>query len=94
MKEKSFKYSLANDDLVIIEIRKVRDSKYKDGLMFTFRCMSANGETLFAIENSHGKPHMHWRERKEYADYDCKTAMQKFDEMLREHKRKTSQRGD
>ncbi len=91
MKEKIYKYPLDNNDLVIYEIREVNDSKYKDGIMYTLHCMSADGKTLFAIENSHGKPHIHWRGRKEDADYGWKTAIQKFEEMLKEHKRKTGQ---
>lgn len=88
MKERCFQYALRNDDIVIVEIKKVYDSKYQDGIMYTFRCMSSNGETLFAIENSHGRPHIHYRHTKESADYDWKTAWDKFDEMVREHKRK------
>ncbi len=94
MREKSYKYSLDNDDLVIIETKKVHDSKYNGGIMFTFRCMSADGALLFAIENSHGQPHIHWRDRKENVNYDWRTALQKFDEMLNEHKRKIDPRVD
>ncbi len=88
MKERSSQYALRNDDIVIMEIRKVDDTKYQGGIMYTFRCMSANGETLFAIENSHGKPHIHYQHRKESVEYDWKTAWDKFDEMVQEHKKK------
>ncbi len=92
MKETYFKYALQNDDLVIVEIRRVRSPKYIDGIMFTFRCMSANGETLFAIENSHGQPHMHLKGKKEDVDYDWKIAYGRFDGMVAEHKKKIMQR--
>lgn len=91
MRERSYQYELGNGDKVICEMRKVNDARYKEGVMYTFRCMSASGRTLFAVENSHGKPHIHWREKKEEVDWDCDTAYVKFDEMLREHKQKTNQ---
>ena len=87
MRERSFQYELDNGDKVICEMKKVKDSRYKEGVMYTFRCMSADDVTLFAIENSHGKPHIHLKGRKEDVDWDWKTAYWKFDEMLREHKR-------
>jgi hypothetical protein len=92
MKEKSYQYALNNDDLVIVEIKIVGDPKYNEGVMFTFRCMSSSGETLFAIENSHGKPHMHLGKRKQEAPSGWEAALHKFSEMLREHKKKIGQR--
>ena len=91
MKEKIYGYQLGNGDFVIVEVRKVNDSRYKEGIMYTLRCMSADGQTLFAIENSHGQPHIHWRDRKEDVEYGWKTAILKFEEMLKEHKRKIGQ---
>jgi hypothetical protein len=91
MKEKHVQYALRNHDLVIIEIKPVDDPRYADGVMFTFRCMSADGKTLFAIENSHGKPHMHLKERKEDVDWGWETAYMKFEEMIAEHKRRIGQ---
>jgi hypothetical protein len=92
MKEKHVEYALWNNDKAIIEIRKVKDPKYAEGVIFTFRCMSSEGKTLFAIENSHGQPHLHWRNRKEDVDWDWKTAYMKFDEMMDEHMKKIGQR--
>ena|SRR3989338_6596821 len=91
MRERTFKYSLRNNDLVICEVRCVKGTKYEGGVMFTFRCMSSDGKTLFAIENSHGQPHIHLGGRRESVEYDWKTAYWKFDQMLREHKRKIGQ---
>jgi len=88
VKEKHYQYSLDNGDLVIIDVRLVPDSKYRGGVMFTFRCMSQKGETRFAVENSHGEPHIHAKGRKEPLDCDWKAAHRKFDEMLGEHIRK------
>lgn len=79
---------LANKDRVVIEVLDVGNPIYKDGIMYTFRCMTKNGEQLFAIENSHGQPHVHSRARKENVDYDWKTAIQKFEDMVKEHKEK------
>jgi hypothetical protein len=90
MKEKAYQYPLANGDLVVIEVRLVGNEKFKDGVMFTFRCMSSGGQILFAVENSHGKPHIHKGARKEGADLDWKAAFAKFDEMLLAHKKKTA----
>ena len=91
MRERSFQYELDNGDRVICEMKRVRDSRYKEGVMYTFRCMSADGRTLFAVENSHGKPHIHWRDRKEDVDWGWETAYMKFDKMLREHKSRIGQ---
>ena len=92
MKERNYSYSLINDDLVIYELKKVNDTKYKDGVMYTFRCMSADGDTLFAVENSHGKPHIHLKGRKEDVDWDWQTSLWKFKEMLVEHEKRIRQR--
>ena len=88
MRERSFKYEFNNGDKVICEMKNVKDARYKDGVMYTFRCMSADGDTLFAVENSHGQPHIHLKGRKEGMDWDWKTAYWKFYEMLQEHKKK------
>ena len=89
MRERSYQYELANGDKVICEMRRVNDPRYPEGVIYTFRCMSSGGKTLFAVENSHGKSHVHWRNRKEFVDWDCETAHWKFHEMLKEHKLKT-----
>ncbi|MCX6771406.1 MAG: hypothetical protein NTX79_05105 [Candidatus Micrarchaeota archaeon] len=79
---------LDNGDKVIVEILKVGNPKYKDGIIYTFRCMGKDGEVVFAIENSHGQPHIHRREKKESVDYGWKTAYLKFEEMVDERERK------
>ncbi len=79
---------LANKDRVVIEVLEVDNPIYKDGIMYTFRCMTKGGEHLFAIENSHGSPHIHRGAKRENVDYDWKTAIMKFEEMVREHKEK------
>ena len=79
---------LPNGDRVILEILKVDNPAYKDGVIYTFRCISENGETLFAVENSHGKPHIHLKDRKVETDWDWEQALAKFDEMVREHSKR------
>lgn len=79
---------LVNGDRVIVEILKVGDPKFKDGIVYTFRCMGEDGNVVFAIENSHGKPHIHKRDRKENVDYDWKTAYLKFEEMVDEREKR------
>jgi len=75
---------LMNGDKVIVEILKVGSEKYKDGIIYTFRYMGEDGKVVFAIENSHGQPHIHMRDRKENVDYDWKTAYLKFEELVDE----------
>lgn len=79
---------LDNEDKVIVEILKVDSPKYKDGVIYTFRCMGKDGEVVFAIENSHGQPHIHRKDRKESVDYDWKTAYLKFEEMVDEREKR------
>lgn len=85
---KKYEYWLPNRDRVIVEVLDVGNPRYKDGIMYTFRCMGESGQLRFAIENSHGQPHIHRRTRKEVVDYDWKTAFAAFDGMLREHAKK------
>ncbi len=73
---------LMNNDRIIVEILKVDNPKFKDGIIYTFRCMDKDGRIVFAIENSHGQPHVHRRAKKEGVDYDWKTAYLKFEEMV------------
>ncbi|GEM_PF-1046347 len=86
---KKYERPLPDGGIAIVEIIDIGDPKYRDGIMYTFRCMSEDGKMLFAVENSHGKPHIHWRNKKEYVDLDWKAAFLKFDEMLEEHIGKT-----
>ena len=86
---KNFERRLSNGDRAIIEVIDVNDPKYEDGVMYTFRCLSENGETLFAVENSHGVPHVHLKGRKFETNWGWKIAFEKFDEMLRERIRET-----
>lgn len=85
---KKHEYWLPNRDRVIVEVIDVGNPAYKDGIMYTFRCMKEDGEQLFAVENSHGRPHIHRKGRKEFVDYDWKAAFAAFDGMLKEHVKK------
>ena len=82
---------LQNKDRVIVEVLDVGNPVYEGGIMFTFRCMSEAGQQLFAIENSHGQPHLHLKGRKENMDCGWKAALAKFEEMVSEHKRKIAE---
>jgi hypothetical protein len=84
---KKYERYLPNGDRAIVEVIDVDDWKYEDGIMYTFRCISWKGETLFAVENSHGKPHVHLKGKKEGTNWNWKVAFQKFDQMLRERLR-------
>jgi hypothetical protein len=79
---------LENGDRVIVEILKVDSQKYRDGVIYTFRCIGKDRKTVFAIENSHGKPYIHKGERKEDVDFDWKTAYLKFEEMVDEREKR------
>jgi hypothetical protein len=79
---------LMNNDRVIVEILKVDNPKFKDGIIYTFRCMDEDGQIIFAIENSHGQPHIHLRTKKVNVDYDWKTAYLKFENMVDEREKK------
>ena len=83
---------LSNGDRVIVEAIDVGNPIYKDGIMYTFRCIDENGETLFAIENSHGKPHIHMKGRKIDVDWDWEKALAEFDKWVREHEKKILQK--
>ena len=83
---------LSNGDRVIVEAIDVGNPMYKDGIMYTFRCIDENDETLFAIENSHGKPHIHMKGRKIDVDWDWEKALAEFDKWVREHEKKILQK--
>ncbi len=89
---KGYERWLPNGDRILVEAFKVNNPLYKYGVVYTFRCISENDETLFAVENSHGKPHIHLKERKIETDWDWEYALAKFDEMVREHERKLGMR--
>lgn len=85
---KKYEKWLPNGNRIIVEIINVGDAKYRDGIMYTFRCIDENKETVFAVENSHGKPHIHAKGRAIEVDFEnWKMALAKFDEMLGEHKK-------
>ncbi|MCX6771042.1 MAG: hypothetical protein NTX79_03230 [Candidatus Micrarchaeota archaeon] len=81
---KNYEYYVPSGERIIVEVLEVDDPKYKDGIMYTFRCLSSDDKTLFAVENSHGKPHVHLRGKKTDVDYDWKAAYAKFQGMLSE----------
>ncbi|MFA6489119.1 MAG: hypothetical protein WCT52_00385 [Candidatus Micrarchaeia archaeon] len=85
---KKHEYWLPNRDRVIVEVLDVGNPLYKDGIMYTFRCMDDAGLQLFAIENSHGQPHVHRGAKKEIVDYGWKTAIMEFDNMVKAHREK------
>jgi len=86
---KKYEKWLSNGDRIIVEIIDTGNMKYRDGIMYTFRCLDENGETLFAVENSHGKPHIHLKGRAISMDFEnWKMALARFDEMLEEHKKR------
>lgn len=86
-----FKYEhwLETGEKILVEVIDTKDPKYLEGIMYTFRCISTEGKTLFAVENSHGKPHIHLNEKKIEVEYDWKQALSKFEEMKAEYGRKT-----
>jgi len=85
---KKYNRLLDNGDLIIAEVIRVGDMKYKDGIMYTFRCIDSDGNTRFAIENGHERPHIHIGEKKETVDYDWKAAWAKFKRLQSEHEQK------
>jgi len=86
---KKYEKWLSNGDRIIVEIINVGDAKYKDGIMYTFRCIDENKETVIAVENSHGKPHIHAKGKTVEVDFEnWKMALAAFDELLEEHKKK------
>lgn len=87
IKKKYFR-TLPNGDLIIAEVIDVGDMKYKDGIMYTFRCVDLGGNTLFAIENGHEHAHVHMGGKKENVDYGWKQAYAEFDLMVAAHERK------
>jgi len=56
--------------------------------MYTFRCLADNDALLFAVENSHGKSHMHLKEQKIETNYDWRQAFKKFDELKSEYEKR------
>ena len=82
-----------NWDKKIVEILDVEDEKYRNGLMYTFRYLKYDEgakkySTLFAIENNHGIPHIHRNGKKEFVDFDWKTAWAEFDRMVAEYRKR------
>jgi len=79
-------------DLEVTEVISTKDPKYANGIKYGMMYLQKNPAAdsysrLFGIDNSHGEPHIHLKERKMPVDYDWKTAMNKFDEMVREHRK-------
>lgn len=85
---KKYEYQPDGGESVFAEVVYLGDSKYADGIMYTFRCIDAGGNTLFAIENGHEQPHMHLKGRKIQVDYDWETAQTVFRGMIREYAQK------
>ena len=86
---KKYEKWLSNGDRILVEIINVGDARYKGGIMYTFRCIDENKETVFAVENSHGKPHIHAKGKAIEVDFEnWKMALAAFDELLEEHKKK------
>jgi hypothetical protein len=85
---KNYERYLPNGDKAVVEVIWVDDPKYADGIIYTFRCISECGEQLFAVENSHGTPHVHLKGKKMETNWGWKVAFEKFDEMLQERTRK------
>ena len=90
---RDFKFEQPIKDRVVVQVIELDDTRYKDGVMYTFRYLryveeSGAYETLFAVENSHGQPHVHIGERKYEVDYDWKQAFAKFDELKSEYEKK------
>ncbi len=84
----NYEYWLGNGDRVLVEVIDVGDPKYEGGIMYTFRCVASDGETLFAVENSHGTPHIHMKGEKFETTYNWKQALKKFSELKLDHERK------
>jgi len=89
---KKYEKWLPNGDRIIVEVVEVGNPIYKDGIMYTFRCIAENGETLFAAENSHGKPHIHSKGKKTDVDWNWRQALEEFDKWVHEHEKKNMKR--
>ena len=74
-----YEYLIEDGGRVIIEVLDVGDRRYAGGILYTFRCLDEAGNTLFAIENSHGTPHAHIGGRKLNANFGgWKDAIREF----------------
>ena len=88
-------YWITGGSRAIIEVLEVEDERFADGMRFTYRLLSPEGKTMFAIENEHGTPHMHRGERKTNLECDWEGGLKQFQELVREYeKRKTGNRRD
>ena len=79
-------------DVKIVEVFRVGDNKYSGGIMYNFRYLACRGnageyETAFAIDNSHGQPHMHKGDKKEYVELGWKQAAVEFDRMVKDYRK-------
>ncbi len=92
-----YDYQYPDMDRMVVQILKVDDDKYANGIIYTFRYLKYDEEkegyrTEFAIENSHGAPHIHSGSRKELAEFGWKDALAEFEKRVNEHRKKY--RGD
>ncbi len=86
--KKWHEYWIVGGSRIIIEVLEVNDARYADGIRFTYRMLSPVGETVFAIENEHGTPHLHRGERKTDLDCNWKSGLRLFEEMASEYEKK------
>lgn len=89
---KNYDKIFSNLDKMSVEVLWVKDELYKDGIMFTYRYLAyddATGkyETAFAIENGHGKSHVHLKNKKEEIDVDWKRGLLMFEQMVKEYRK-------
>ncbi|OIO21190.1 hypothetical protein AUJ17_02530 [Candidatus Micrarchaeota archaeon CG1_02_47_40] len=89
---RQYKKQYPNTDRKIVEVMKVDDARYADGIIYTFRYLRYEAkkeeyETAFAIENSHGQPHIHRENKREDVDFDWKKAMSEFERMVKGYRK-------
>ena len=80
-------------DKKVVDVIQLEDLKYSDGIKYDFtylKYVESSGEhvRMLAVDNSHGKPHVHCAGREKDVDWNWTQAFNEFEKMIEEYRKR------
>ena len=90
-----YRFIYPDSDQKVVDVIWVGDAKYPDGIKYDFTYLKyaeSSGEyaRVLAVDNSHGKPHMHYAGLEKEVDWNWKQSFNDFKKMVSEYRKTRS----
>ncbi len=90
-----YRFVYPDMDQKVVDVVQLNEPKYMDGIKYDFtylKYVESSGEhvRILAVDNSHGRPHVHRAGREKEVDWDWEQAFNEFEKMVKEYRKRNN----